>query len=220
MRRHHRRPGRIRLLLAVAGLASGPLAAAPELVVRGLFADRAILVIDGEARVLKVGEVSPEGVKLVVSSSRQAKVEIDGQRRVLTLTRQIAATYTAAESSEVRIPRDIDSHYRVTGQINGHRVEMMVDTGATLIAMNIHHAKRLGIDYRAGRPGKSYTAGGVVTNYLVDLDRVSIGGISFRGVPAAVVDGDYPQQILLGNSLLSRLEMQEEGGVLVLRQKF
>lgn len=219
MRRHSCSPGPV-WLLVLGCLTSGQLTAAPELVVKGLFGDRAVLVIDGETRLLRVGEISPEGVRLVASSSRQAEVEIAGQRRVLTLTRQIAATYSAAESSEVRIPRDADSHYRVVGQINGQRVEMMVDTGATLVAMNIHEAKRLGIDYRAGRPSKSYTAGGVVTNYLVDLDRVSIGGISFRGVRAAVVDGDYPQQILLGNSLLSQLEMKEQSGVLVLRQKF
>ncbi|HLS99100.1 MAG: TIGR02281 family clan AA aspartic protease [Porticoccaceae bacterium] len=207
------------VLLAAFALLATLAWAAPDVVVKGLFANRAMLVIDGETRLLKVGQTSPEGVKLLASSSREAQVEIAGERRVLTLSRQISATYKAAEKAEVRIPRGPDSHYWVRGAINGKPVSMMVDTGATMLAMSGRDATRLGIDYRAGQRSRAQTAGGVVDSFVVRLDKVSIGAIVVHQVLATVVAGDFPQQILLGNSLLSRIEMREESGVLVLRQK-
>lgn len=207
------------MLLAGAALFATLAQAAPDVVVKGLFANRAILVIDGETRMLKVGQTSPEGVKLLASTSREAQVEIAGERRALTLSRQISATYKAAEKAEVRIPRGADSHYWVRGAINGKPVSMMVDTGATMLAMSSREAARLGIEFRAGQRSQAQTAGGVVDSFVVRLDKVSIGPIVVHQVLATVVEGAFPQQILLGNSLLSRVEMREERGVLVLRQK-
>lgn len=209
------------VFLAVCmAMASSQLLAGPKVVAKGFFTNRAVLVINGQTHMLKVGETSPEGVKLLSSNSRGAEVEIEGVRQTLSLSRQISATYTAAEVAEVRIPRSDDSHYRVRAAINGQPVEMMVDTGATLIAMSSNDATRLGIDFSGGERGRSQTASGIVDSYLITLNKVSIGNITVHEVSAAVIKGDYPAQILLGNSLLSRLEMQEQAGVLVLRQKF
>ncbi len=205
------------LVLLVLAVAS---AHAADVQVQGLFAGRAVLAIDGQTRMLRVGETSPEGVRLLASSSREAEVEIDGQRHVLTLSRRIASTFTAAQQTEVRVPRSPDSHYWVRGTINGRPVNMMVDTGATLVAMSAREAERLGIDYSGGQRARTQTAGGTVDTFVVMLDRVTLGGIEARQVPASVLDGEYPRQILLGNSLLGQLEMVEEGGVLVLRQKY
>jgi len=206
-------------VVAVAMLA-GTARAATDIQVQGLFPGRAVLAINGETRMLRVGDTSPEGVALLASSSKAAEVEVDGQRRVLTLTRQIASTFSAAERAEVRIPRSADSHYWVRGAINGQEVEMMVDTGATTMAMSSREAVRLGIDYRAGQRSRSQTAGGMVDTFVVLLDRVSLGAIEARQVRASVLEGEHPRQILLGNSLLGQLEMREESGVLLLRQKF
>ena len=194
--------------------------AATTIEVKGLFNGRAILVIDGQNRLLKAGETSPEGVLLVASNSKSAEVEINGERQTLTLSRRISTSFSAAKKAELRIPRAADSHYWVRGAINGHPVQMMVDTGATLVAMNSRDADRLGIDYQQGKRGRSATASGLVNNYIVQLDKVTLGTITVRQVPAAIIEGDFPVQILLGNSLLGRLEMQMESDVMVLRQKF
>ena len=161
------------LLAACLATASGHLLAAPKVVAKGFFTNRAVLVINGQTRMLKVGETSPEGVKLLASTSRGAEVEIAGVRQTLSLSRQISATYSAAEMAEVRIPRSEDSHYRVRGAINGKSVEMMVDTGATLIAMSTNDAIRLGVDFSGGKRGKSQTAGGIVNSYFVTLHKVT-----------------------------------------------
>lgn len=211
---------RVSIIVVALAMFAGAAMALPDVQVQGLFAGRAVLSINGETRMLKVGDTSPEGVVLLASSSKAAEVEINGQRRVLTLTRQISSTFSAAEKAEVRVPRGADSHYWVRGAINGRPVEMMIDTGATMVAMSSVEADRLGIDYSLGRRSSTQTAGGVVNTSVVILDKVSLGGIDARQVPASVLDGEFPRQILLGNSLLSQLEMQEESGVLVLRQKY
>ncbi len=206
--------------IALLALSAGAAASDLDIQASGLFRDRAILTIGGESRLLRVGEISPEGVKLVASDSSQAVIEIDGEREVLTLSGRIAATFSQAEVAEVRIQRGADSHYSVWGTINGRNVEMLVDTGASAVAMNSGQARRLGIDYENGQPGIATTASGRVDTRIVTLNRVSIGNISVDNVSAVVIEGDYPPRILLGNSLLSRIEMSEESGVLVLRQKY
>lgn len=205
------------LVLAVGAVA---VVAAPEVVVKGLFANRALLEINGQPRVMKAGEVSPEGVRLVSSTSREAQVEINGQQQTLTLSQQIGSSFTPAEYAEVRIPRSPDSHYWVQARINGQTVNMLVDTGATMITLNRGEADRLGLDYRQGTPGMTQTAGGVVNHHAITIDRISLGGINLSNVGAVVLEGSFPRQILLGNSLLSRLEMSESAGSLVLRQKY
>jgi aspartyl protease family protein len=198
----------------------GHAMAAPEVIVRGLFNNKAMLTINGQNQLLKAGQRSAEGVLLVSSNSRQAVVEIEGVRRTLKLTQEIAGSYTAALQEEIRIPRSPDSHYRVGGSINGHPVTMLIDTGATLVVMNLNDARRLGVDYRNGEKSLSATAGGVVDSYVVNLRTINVGNIELAGVKAAVVMGDFPVQILLGNSFLSRVSLKDEAGVLVMRTRF
>ncbi|MFA5679497.1 MAG: TIGR02281 family clan AA aspartic protease [Pseudomonas sp.] len=205
------------LLVLVATTTLG----APRVEVKGLFAGRAVLAVDGRDHLLRAGESSPEGVLLVSSTSREAIVEIDGVRTTLSLSRQIAGSFVApSEPEQVRIARSPDSHYRVAGTINGKAVMMMVDTGATALAMNARDARQLGIDYRSGARIRASTAGGMVDSYAVTLARVSVGGIVLHNVRGTVVEGSFPEQILLGNSFLSRVSMSEEAGMLVLRGKF
>ncbi len=190
----------------------------PDISVNGLFPGQAVLTINGKQRLLKVGKTSPEGVKLISSDSQQAVVEVDGERLTLELSQRISSTYRSAETLEVRIPKGAGGHYSVGGNINGHPVTFLVDTGATTIAMNYLQAERLGLDFRKGRSGRASTAGGVVETLHITLPKVTVGSITLWQVEAAVVIGTHPQQILLGNSFLTRVNMTEEQGVMVLRK--
>ncbi len=193
--------------------------AEPDIVVSGLFKNRALLTVNGKQRLLKVGETSPEGVELLASDSRQAEIRIEGVRHIVTMSQHIASTFKSAEFAEVRIPRGQDGHYQTTGFINGRSVEFMIDTGASAVALNINDAERLGIDFRAGQIGQASTAGGIVNTFQLLLPKVSVGNITVNQVQATVVVGNFPTKILLGNSFLGRVEMREEAGVLVLRSK-
>ncbi len=189
---------------------------ATNVAVKGLFAGSAVLSINGQQRLLKVGSTSPEGVKLIRADSRIAVLEIDGVRHQLGISQHIASGFVGAKRSEVRLQESSGGHYWATGQINGHPIRFLVDTGATNIAMNRITAERLGLNFRAGREAKARTAGGIVPIFLVQLARVSVGGIVLDNVQASVHLDESPSQVLLGNSFLSQLEIQKDNGVLVL----
>ena len=201
-------------------LCSMPLFAAPEIIASGLFKDKALLTIDGKPHLLKVGASSPEGVTLLSSNSQQASILVEGQTLTLHLSQRISTEFKKPKFTEVKIPRGRNGHYFTAGAINGRPAKFMVDTGATVIAMNINEARRLGIDLRQAKPGRSSTAGGMVDTFRVVLDKVSVGSVTLHSIPASVIDGDFPEQILLGNSFLSKVEMTEQAGVLVFRKKY
>ncbi|MGV6807746.1 MAG: retropepsin-like aspartic protease family protein [bacterium] len=189
-----------------------------DITANGLFSGKAVLTINGQQRLMRVGETSPEGVTLVSSSSKEAIVRYQGEDLSLTLSRKISAKFTEAKVTEVRLPVGPGGHYYAGGSINGRSVTFVVDTGATVISMNQREADRLGIDIDKGQPGQASTAGGLVRAHFVTVPQVTVGSISVPRVMVAVLEGGFPEQILLGNSFLSRVEMREEGGVLVLRR--
>lgn len=113
-------------------------------------------------------------------------------------------------SGEVRLGRAPDSHFYADVTIDGTTTRMMVDSGASLVALTRADAELLGIDVDALEIGGSAsTAGGTVPLRPVRLDRVEVDGLEVRGVDAAVIDADMPFS-LLGQSYLSKL-----GGVTV-----
>lgn len=203
------------IALLVALLAP-PAAALERIVANGLFRDRAILDLDGVVRVLRVGETSPEGVKLLSADSREAVIEFNGETRRLVLGQHIRGAFSApAPGASISITPDRGGMYLVPGSINGVPVRFLVDTGATLVAFNSEVAQRIGINFKLdGRPAQSRTASGIVRTWLVDLDRVRIGDIELRDVQASVQDGPFPQEVLLGNSFLGRLHLQRQGALL------
>lgn len=195
---------------------SGHSVRGQEVMVSGLFSGAAVLVIDGQQQLLKAGRTSPEGVTLISADSRGCVVEIAGQRHNLSLSQQIASGFAEAASLELRLPEADGGHYYAEGQINGHAVQFLVDTGATNVSMNRSTAERLGINFRAGEQAYARTAAGVTPIFLVTLARVTVGGISVDQVQASVHVDESPPIVLLGNSFLGQLEMKKDNGVLVL----
>jgi len=49
---------------------------------------------------------------------------------------------------------------------------------------------------------------------------VRVGEIELENVPAVVLEGDLPRQVLLGMSFLRRVDMEKKGGLLLLHSKF
>ena len=216
MRKFYPRACLFIVLLSLAGAQ-----AATKVTVVGLFKNTAIVVIDGTRRLLRSGDTSPEGVKLISATSIEAVLEIDGEQKHYGLGGQIGGSYARPEQAKVRIWPTPDRMYVVLGSINGFPVKFIVDTGATLVSLSGREAKRLGIDYRVvGTPGQSSTASGIEKIYVVNLDKVKVGDIEIRNVRGAVHDGDFPPATLLGMSFLSRLTMRQDGLVLELEKKF
>ena len=211
-----------RLLLFILTTAvSTSVFAVDEVIVQALFSGKAMLKIDGVNRMLADGQTSPEGVKLVSANSREAVIEIDGKQDVYEPGSAITTTYTKREKVEVRINSDTKGMYQTAGSINGIPVSFLVDTGASLVAMNSHHAKKLGIDFRVvGTESLAATASDVVKAYRVKLNTVTVGEVKLQNVEAMVMEGELPPNILLGMSFLGRVEMTNDQGMLKLKQKF
>ncbi len=210
------------LLALCAGLLlSGPLAAAPQVQVVGLFPGAAVVTVDGQRQLLKAGQSGPAGVTLVSADARGAVLRVDGVERSFALTREYsAAGYAEPQRQQLSIARGLGGHYWVAGSVNGQGVQFLVDTGATSVAMNEAQARRLGLDYQTrGQPMQVNTAGGTVPAWRMSLDRVKVGSIELLGVEAAIVAGGSPSEVLLGMSFLNRVGWREEQGVLRLEAK-
>jgi aspartyl protease family protein len=211
-------------MMLFAGLLSVCLPANAETQVRvvGLFPGAAVLKVDGQRKLVKVGETGPGGVQVVSADSRSAVLRVDGIERSYGLSRDYSATTGVASApAQVSIAKGIGGHYWVAGSISSKHVQFLVDTGATAVAMNEGAAKRLGIDYRVeGQPMVVNTASGTAQAWRVKLDSVKIGGILVLGVEAAVVAGEAPTEVLLGMSFLNRVSWREEQGMLLLEAKY
>jgi len=197
-----------------------PLLLAQDIVVLGLFKSRAIVTVDGTQRTLKIGKASPEGIMLISADSDVAILEIDGKQEAFKLGRHVGTSFKKKNQATAKIMPQ-RGMYLTTGFINGQSVNFLVDTGATWIAMNANQARSLGINFRySGKRSRVSTANGVVPVYRVMLDKVRVGEIELTNVEAGVLEGNSPSEVLLGNSFLNRVEMQRQGQVMLLKQKF
>ncbi|MFD1217476.1 MULTISPECIES: retropepsin-like aspartic protease family protein [Microbulbifer] len=192
---------------------------AQDVRLQAIFGSSAMFEIEGNKRLLKSGKTSPEGVKLVSVTSDYALIEMNGREQRLSLAAPVAASYAKVSKAEVRLNPDSRGHYSTTAWINGRRVPVMVDTGATSIALNYPMAKSLGLDLSRAKPVTVSTASGVEQAYHIQLSSVTIGGITVHNVEATVLGSDFPRVTLLGNSFLSRVDMQQQDGLLLLRAR-
>ena len=194
---------------------------AADVRVVGLFSGRAVLLVDGQQRLLKPGQTSPEGVTLISATSEEAVLLIDGQETTARLDGRVSARKRTPEVKEVQVWRDTAGMYTTVGSINGLPVSFLVDTGATTVAMNANQARRLGIDYRViGRQSGVTTASGVARAWMVTLNTVKVGDLELHNVAAVVLEGAYPATTLLGMSYLGRLEINNDGRLMTLRKKY
>lgn len=206
------------MLLSWLILVSGSLHAA-EVDVRGLFAGSALLMVNGESKLLKQG-ATYNGVTLVSANSKEAVVNVNGKQHRLGMSKRISTSFKAAEHNEVRLAPGYGGHYRTPARINNQPVTVMVDTGATAVAMSLPQAKALGIDYRNGTLTRVGTANGVVNAYHVMLAEVTVGTVTVKNVDGLVNMSNFPDMILLGNSYLQRVKMFTENGVLVFQSQY
>ncbi len=119
----------------------------------------------------------------------------------------------------VSLPRSRDGHFHADAQINGRSVPVLVDTGATLVAMSYEDAQSAGISVRPDEFRYiSNTANGQARFARVTLDNVRIGNVSVNNVAAAVSQPGKLSTTLLGMSFLGQLRLEMKDGLLILEQ--
>ncbi|MEM8941821.1 MAG: TIGR02281 family clan AA aspartic protease [Pseudomonadota bacterium] len=200
-------------------LVAAPHVLAVDVIVEALFPKLAVLRIDGARATLKQGETT-RGVRLISSDAQKAVIEVNGKRQELRVSQRISSAFSAPQKRTVTIPRSAQMQYRTMAEINGRRVDVLVDTGANIVAMSRLHARALGIDPSQGTPVRVTTAGSQETARQVVLSSVDVGGIRVNSVAATVIDSDFPEDVLLGMSFLQHVDLDEKNGVMTLEARF
>jgi aspartyl protease family protein len=173
-------------------------------VMRNILITAAIMAGLGTFMAQMADKMSPAPASATTSAKKAVLVETPAQ----TGTRSL------------NIPRDGRGHFRVDGRIDGQRVAFMVDTGASVVALNETTAARFGLrptpgDYKASVA----TANGIIKAARAQLAMVDLGGIIVRDVDAMVLPDEALSENLLGLSFLSKLKRFEyANGQMVLEQ--
>jgi len=119
------------------------------------------------------------------------------------------------ENSTVVLKRGLDGHYRAEALINGEKVDVLVDTGATGVAISQDVADKLNL--KSIDAIRTNTANGDSVGYMVRLKSVKLGGVDAQDVSAMIapsLDGD----VLLGMSFLGRMDVRLYKGEMTIKQ--
>ena len=132
----------------------------------------------------------------------------------------VAAADPAPSYREASITADAGGQFRAKALIEGQDVDVMIDTGATVVTLTSETAARLGVALDPARPRWNMnTANGIVLANPVTLRSVSLGAIYMGDVQAVVMPPGASSVNLLGASFLKRLvSVEQRNGMLVLRQ--
>jgi aspartyl protease family protein len=162
-------------------------------------------------------------IALAVSVIVPRYLQSHGVAAAPTLVSARAVTPAAASASNSRsvvISPGRNGHFQVEGRVDGRRMDFMVDTGASMIALTERDAAMLGVHPAASEyTAMVKTANGNVRAAPVELNMVEIDDIVVRNVAAMVMPDGALSDNLLGLTFLSRLHRFEYSeGKLVLEQ--
>jgi len=149
------------------------------------------------------------GLLLVVGYSYRFELREAGDRVVA----QLVPGHVAGQGRRVEVVRDHGGDFAVGAHINGARVPMVLDTGATSVVLTQAAARAAGLPLEVlAYTVNIDTANGRTRAAPVTLDRLAVGGLIERSVPALVVQTGSLKNNLLGMTFLNRLESWEVRG--------
>lgn len=115
-----------------------------------------------------------------------------------------------AASRAVQIARGQGGEFALQAKINGVAAPMVIDTGATSVVLTYETAKAAGLPLELLEYDVDLeTASGHTKAARLTLDRLAVGKLVERSVPALVVPHGQMKTNLLGMSFLDRLESWE-----------
>jgi aspartyl protease family protein len=118
-----------------------------------------------------------------------------------------------SRGSTVEIARGNRGEFQIVAEINGARISTVYDTGASAVVLTQEAAKAAGLplDF-LNYSVQVETANGRTRAAPVTLDRVRVGAIEERQVPALIAQPGQLRTSLLGMSFLNRLKSSEVRG--------
>jgi len=149
------------------------------------------------------------GLLLVVGYTYRFELRDAGDR----VMAQLMPGYVAGHGRDVEVVRGHGGDFAVAAHINGARVPMVLDTGASSVVLTQDAAKAAGLplevlDYTVNVD----TANGRTRAAPITLDRLTVGGLTERAVPALIVQAGQLKNSLLGMTFLNRLASWEVRG--------
>ncbi len=155
--------------------------------------------------------------KVITSQNKsQSQAVAQNSQKARTTQAERAALARArrnASSGEIEIRSAANGHFYLDAEIDGRDIAVMVDTGASIVALRESDAKRAGI--RVHRDDFNLplsTANGTTYGAAVTLRSVAVDNIEIRNVRAVVVPDEQLFISLLGTSFLNRLRRFEVSG--------
>jgi aspartyl protease family protein len=213
---------RTALALVALSLLMCRYALAQEVTLVGMMGNKALLMVGSTPpKTLAPGE-SHLGVKLLSVEGEKATVELDGKRLTLRMgdaPARVGNASGAAEGSRIVLSAGSGGHFMTDGQLNGKTVQMVVDTGATMVTVSEAEARRMGLNYQGGQRLMMGTANGNVPGWKFKLATVKVGDVVLHDVDSIVTGSPMPY-VLLGNSFLSRFQMTRTNEQMVLERRY
>ncbi|WP_027060179.1 TIGR02281 family clan AA aspartic protease [Mesorhizobium loti] len=167
-----------------------------------------------------VYQANPQIFENLLKSATTAKPNAEQQPEVNLASVPDKPVAPLPTGRKVVVAADGRGHFSSTFKLNGRQVDGMIDTGATLVAVNTSTARRIGLSLNPSDFSHEVsTANGSIKAAVVMIDRLQIGSISVDDVQAIVLDDKALQTNLIGMSFLNRLgKYQAENGTLLLVQ--
>ncbi len=140
------------------------------------------------------------GLLLVVGYTYRFELRDAGDRVIA----ELVPGHVAGSGRNVEVVRGRGGEFALAAHVNGARVPMVLDTGASSVVLTQEAAKAAGLpievlDYTV----KLETANGRTSAAPITLDRLAVGGLTERAVPALVVKSGQMKNNLLGMTFLT-----------------
>jgi len=185
----------------------------------GVLGEKALISVNGStAKVMSVGEVHL-GVKLLAVRGQQVEVEEGGRRRVLDMGFSGGGAMMDS-GGRTTLTADGRGQFYAQGEVNGSQTRFLVDTGASLVALPLSLAQRAGVRLENASKVSVNTANGRARAYKVLLNSLRVGEVRANLVEALVMDDRQLHAPLLGMSFLNRVNLNREGDLLTLTQRY
>ncbi|MCB1382592.1 MAG: TIGR02281 family clan AA aspartic protease [Notoacmeibacter sp.] len=180
----------------------------------------AAVIVGSGASVPLLYEANPDAFERIVSSSPDQDAEPSGVT-VASVSPREAVPVTGTLSGRTHaVKMDAQGHFRDEFKLNGRRITALIDTGATLVAINRTTARRIGIKLeKSDFKYEVNTANGITHAASATIERLQIGRVEMANVKAVVLEDKALTGTLIGMSFLKRLDkFKVEGRELVLEQ--
>jgi aspartyl protease family protein len=178
------------------------------------------IVAGSSASIPILYQSNPQGFQDLLQSAVQGSEAPKKKLSSPIVVKAVEPVQETLAGRKVRVRADATGHFLADFKLNGRSVGAMVDTGATLVAINQSTARRIGISLTAGDfKYQVSTANGNARAAGVTIDSLQIGRIAVEDVQAVVLEDQALDGALIGMSFLKQLsKFQVEDGSLLLVQ--